>query len=76
MDLNQMNNPDNNIDESSSGQKLFNELNYDCLVKVLMYIPVLERLEMEKGNSSFIYFLLSVYCTWNKFQQNTHIFLW
>lgn len=43
-----------NIDELNSKKKLIAKLNHDCIAKVLMYLTVLEKLEMEKGKSSFI----------------------
>lgn len=66
MDLIQMNNP-GNVDESSSDKNSINELVHDCLANVLVYIPVLKRLEMEQGKSSFINFLFFIDILYVKF---------
>lgn len=43
-----------NVAKSSPGNKLIVKLDHDCLAKVLMHIPVVERLEMENGKFHFL----------------------
>lgn len=57
--------PPRSVDKSCPGRKLIAKLDHDCLVKVLMFVPLDKRLQMEEGKNIYLFISCTLYLKLN-----------